>query len=63
MDYSRVKKFTEQMLTFAKDKYHKLLDKQETAAKKWFKEQGKEYLDEDNRRNLPDEETSKTCWA
>ncbi len=50
------KKFTEQMLAFAKEKYHLLLDKQESAAKKWFKEQGKEYLNEDKRRSLPDEE-------
>ena len=50
------KKFTEQMLAFAKDKYHHLLDKQESAAKKWFKEQGKKYLNEEKRRSLPDEE-------
>lgn len=50
------KNFTEQMLTFAKVNYHQLLDKQESAARKWFKEQGKEYLDEDKRRSLPDEE-------
>ena len=50
------KQFTEQMLAFAKEKYHQLLDKQETAAKKWFKENGKKYLNEDKRRSLPDEE-------
>ena len=50
------KKFTEQMRAFAKNKYHDLLDKQESAAKKWFKEQGKKYLNEEKRRSLPDEE-------
>ena len=50
------KKFAEQMLAFAKDKYHHLLDKQESAAKKWFQEQGKKYLNEEKRRSLPDEE-------
>ena len=50
------KKFTEQMRSFAKYKYHYLLDKQESAAKKWFKEQGKKYLNEEKRRSLPDEE-------
>ncbi|MBT7406878.1 MAG: DUF1553 domain-containing protein [Opitutae bacterium] len=48
--------FTQQMLAFAKEKYNHLLDKQESAAKKWFKEQGKKYLNEDKRRSLPDEE-------
>ena len=48
--------FTQQMLSFAKEKYNHLLEKQESAAKKWFKEQGKKYLNEDKRRSLPDEE-------
>ena len=48
--------FTQQMLAFAKEKYNHLLEKQESAAKKWFKEQGKKYLNEDKRRSLPDEE-------
>ena len=48
--------FTQQMLAFAKGKYNHLLEKQESAAKKWFKEQGKKYLNEDKRRSLPDEE-------
>ncbi|MBT5715416.1 MAG: DUF1553 domain-containing protein [Opitutae bacterium] len=47
---------TQQMLAFAKKKYNHLLEKQESAAKKWFKEQGKKYLNEDTRRSLPDEE-------
>jgi hypothetical protein len=48
--------FTQQMLAFAKGKYNHLLEKQESAAKRWFKEQGKKYLNEDKRRSLPDEE-------
>jgi hypothetical protein len=48
--------FTQQMLAFAKKKYNHLLNKQESAAKKWFKERGKKYLNEDKRRSLPDEE-------
>ncbi|MEK9773412.1 MAG: PSD1 and planctomycete cytochrome C domain-containing protein, partial [Opitutae bacterium] len=50
------RKATQQMLDFAKEKYHVLLDKQEAAAKEWFSERGKEYLNEDKRRSLPDEE-------
>ena len=48
--------FTQQMLAFAKGKYNHLLEKQESAAKRWFKEKGKKYLNEDKRRSLPDEE-------
>ena len=44
------------MLDFAKEKYHYLLKKQEDAAKSWYEERGKEYLSEDKRRSLPDEE-------
>ena len=50
------KEATERMLSFAKSKYNELLNKQEDAAKKWFAERGKEYLDENKRRSLPDEE-------
>ena len=49
-------KSTQQMLAFATEKYQHLLNKQETAAKIWFKEHGKKYLSEDKRRGLPDEE-------
>ena len=44
------------MLDFAKEKYQRLLSKQEDAAKEWFAQHGKEYLDENKRRSLPDEE-------
>ena len=50
------KKNTQQMLDFAKEKYQRLLSKQEDAAKEWFAQHGKEYLDENKRRSLPDEE-------
>ena len=50
------KEATERMLSFAKSKYGELYNKQEEAAKKWFAKHGKEYLDENKRRSLPDEE-------
>ena len=50
------KKATQRMLDFSKEKYHQLLDKQENAAKAWYAERGKEYLNEGKRRGLPDEE-------
>ena len=50
------KEATEKMLSYAKSKYDELYNKQEEAAKKWFAEHGKEYLDENKRRSLPDEE-------
>jgi hypothetical protein len=50
------KKSTQRMLDFAKEKYHGLLGKQEDAAKAWYAKRGKEYLNEDKRKSLPDEE-------
>jgi len=50
------KESTRHMLDFSKKKYHELLEKQEMAAKAWYAERGKEYLNEDKRRSLPDEE-------
>ena len=50
------RKATQRMLDFAKKKYQTLYSKQEDAAKTWYSEQGKEYLDENKRRSLPDEE-------
>jgi len=50
------KEATERMLSFAKNKYEELYNKQEEAAKKWFTEHNKEYLDENKRRGLPDDE-------
>ena len=46
------KKATQRMLDFAKEKYHGLLEKQEDAAKAWYAERGKEYLNEDKRKKL-----------
>ncbi len=56
IDLKQGKESTQRMLDFAKKKYHGLLDKQEDAAKAWYAERGKEYLNEDKRRSLPDEE-------
>lgn len=50
------KKATQRMLDFAKEKYHGLLEKQEDAAKAWYDQRGKTYLNENKRRSLPDEE-------
>jgi hypothetical protein len=50
------KKATQAMLDFAKEKHHELLEKQEDAAKKWYAQRGKKYLNEDKRRSLSDEE-------
>ena len=44
------------MLDFAKEKYQGLLEKQENAAKAWYAQRGKEYVNENKRRSLPDEE-------
>ena len=55
-DLQQGKKITQNMLNFAKKKYHALLDKQENAAKDWYAKKSKKYLNEDKRRNLPDEE-------
>jgi mono/diheme cytochrome c family protein len=50
------KKAVQSMLNFAKGKHQALLTKQEDAAKAWYDKRGKEYLNEDRRRSLPDEE-------
>jgi hypothetical protein len=44
------------MLSFAKSKYDALYEKQESAARKWFNRKGRDYLDENSRRKLPDQE-------
>lgn len=41
---------------FAKDRVDRLVTKRENAAKKWYKENGKEYVTHNDRKNLPDEE-------
>ncbi len=50
------KQATKEMFDFAHKKHQQLLDKQENAAKRWFAKQGNEYLNEDERLSLPDEE-------
>ncbi|HBN74356.1 MAG TPA: hypothetical protein DD473_00755, partial [Planctomycetaceae bacterium] len=44
------------MLDFAVSEKNKLIEKQETAAKKWFEENGLLYKNEQQRKDLPDEE-------
>lgn len=45
-----------QMLEFAVKEKNKLVNKRETAARKWFEERGLPYKDDKARKNLPDEE-------
>lgn len=44
------------MLKFAVDEKNKLVDKRETAAREWFAEHELEYVDNDARKSLPDDE-------
>ena len=44
------------LLSFATDKHNALYNKQEKAARDWYKQAGARYLDEKARQNLPDEE-------
>jgi hypothetical protein len=50
------RKHVRQMLDFAVGEKKRLLDKQETAARAWFKEHGLEYKDAAARKDLPDDE-------
>ena len=47
---------TQEMLSFAKEKYDAIYQKQESAAREWFSEHGRKYLDEKSRRGLPDDQ-------
>ena len=47
---------TQHLYDFANEKYQELYKKQEDAARAWFEANGKNYLDEEKRKNLPDEE-------
>lgn len=47
---------TQKLLNFATAEHESLYDKQESAAREWFKANGKDYIDEKARRKLPDEE-------
>ncbi|MCA9216777.1 MAG: DUF1553 domain-containing protein, partial [Planctomycetales bacterium] len=48
--------FVQQMLEHAVAEKNKIKDKQETAARAWFKEHNLEYLSEEDRKDLPDEQ-------
>jgi hypothetical protein len=50
------KAITQRLWDYAKAKHNELYQKQEVAARKWYAEHGKEYLGENARRKLPDEE-------
>ena len=50
------KAITQRLWDYAKEKHNELYQKQEVAARKWYAEHGKEYLGENARRKLPDEE-------
>ena len=49
------KKHVQRMLKFASAEKNKLVNKRETAARKWFKEHDLPYKDNQQRKNLPDE--------
>lgn len=50
------KAMAQRLYEFATKEANALRNKRETAAKKWFKEHGLEYKDNDARKDLPDEE-------
>ncbi len=50
------KKHVQRMLDFAVAEKNKLVDKRETAAKKWFEEHDLPYKNANQRQNLPDEQ-------
>lgn len=55
-NFENGKRHVEKMLAFAKIEKDKILKKQEDAARVWYKENGREYLTEQQRNDLPDEE-------
>ena len=50
------KAITQRLWDYAKAKHNELYQKQEAAARKWYVQNGKEYLDANARRKLPDDE-------
>ena len=54
--FEQSKAQVERLLKFAKDKVNELKDKRETAAKKWYRENDREYVNHNDRKKLPDEE-------
>lgn len=50
------KQLTQRLLDFARGQKNKLVAKREAAARKWYEENGKEYVGHNERKDLPDEE-------
>lgn len=53
--FEKSKALTQRLLAFATERRKAIVHKRETAARKWFKEHNLPYVDEQARRNLPDE--------
>lgn len=53
--FEESKALTEQLLAFAREKNNALTTKRENAARKWYKENGGEYLSLADRKDLPDD--------
>ena len=54
--FEQGKALSQRLLDFARSKKEALWDKRETAARKWYKENNREYIAHDARRKLPDDE-------
>ena len=54
--FEESKKMVRTMLDFATQEKQRILDKQEAAARAWYKAHNREYLSEDDRKELPDDE-------
>ena len=54
--FDECKEHVERMLKFAVDEKNKLVEKRESAARKWYEERGLEYKNLNDRKDLPDEE-------
>ena len=54
--FDESKATVERLLKFAKAKVKELVDKREAAARKWYEEHDKEYVEHNKRKDLPDEE-------
>ena len=53
--FKESKAIVERLLRFASTKKQELHDKRESAAKKWYKENDREYVPHDERKDMPDE--------
>ncbi len=54
--FEKGKARVKEMFAFANKESNKILKKQEDAAREWYKQNGREYLSEEKRKSLPDEE-------